>query len=327
MYFYLPATMSRMKPFVSIIIPVYNKAAYIKETLDSALAQSYTNFEIVLVNDGSTDGSLSILQEYADRFPDIVRLINSENRGVSAATNLGIQAAMGEYLQFLDADDLMSAEKIERQIELLSGKGRETIATCEWVNFKDDVRFFRRVPYGVFRDFGSGIGLLLHFWNHQEMHQPAVYLTHRDLINKAGPWDENLIINQDGEFFCRILLNAKEVLFEPNGMVYYRKPGQDNVSQQKSEKAARSLLDSFMACQKSVLEVEDSCRVRSALKKVYQKYLYDIFPNYRGLLIEARNRMGALGVKENTYIGGPKFQFMSRFLGFENALRLKRFIG
>ncbi|EMS32304.1 putative glycosyltransferase [Mariniradius saccharolyticus AK6] len=316
-----------MKPLASIIIPVYNKAAYIRETLDSALVQSYTNFEIVLVNDGSTDGSLSILQEYADRFPAIVRLINSENRGVSAATNLGIQAASGDYIQFLDADDLMSSDKIERQIQLLSGKGSATIATCEWVNFKDDIHHYRRVLCGVFRDFDSGLDLLLRFWNHQEMMAISSYLTHRDLIQKAGPWDESLTINQDGEFFCRILLKAKEVLFEPKGMVYYRKPGQDNVSQQKSEKAARSLLDSVKSYEKSVLEVEDSIRVRLALKKVYQKYVYDIFPNYRGLLIEARSRMGALGVKENTYIGGPKFQFMSRFLGFENALRLKRFIG
>jgi glycosyltransferase involved in cell wall biosynthesis len=312
---------------VSIVIPVYNKAAYIRETLDSALVQSYTNFEIVLVNDGSTDGSLSILQEYADRFPAIVRLINSENRGVSAATNLGIQAAKGEYFQFLDADDLMSAEKIEGQIELLSGKGRETIATCEWVNFRDDIHQFSRVPYGLFQDFVSGLDLLLRFWNNQEMMAISSYLTHRDLIDKVGPWDENLTINQDGEFFCRILLKAKEVLFEPNGMVYYRKPGQDNVSQQKSEKAARSLLDSLKSYEKSVLEVEDSIRVRLALKKVYQKYLYDIFPYYPGLLNEARERMRALRVKNKTFVGGPKFQFLSRFLGFENALKLKRFIG
>lgn len=316
-----------MKLLASIIIPVYNKAAYIRETLDSALVQSYTNFEIVLVNDGSTDGSLSILQEYADRFPDIVRLINSENRGVSAATNLGIQAASGDYIQFLDADDLMSSDKIERQIQLLSGKGSATIATCEWVNFKDDIHQYSQVPCGVFQDFGSGLELLLRFWNNQEMMAISSYLTHRDLIKKAGPWDENLTINQDGEFFCRVLARANEVLFEPNGTVYYRQPGPGNVSQQKSEKAARSLLDSLKSYEKSVLEVEDSFRVRLALKKVYQKYVYDIFPNYRGLLIEARSRMGALGVKENTYIGGPKFQFMSRFLGFENALRLKRFIG
>lgn len=315
-----------MSPLVSIIIPVYNKGAYIKETLDSALAQSYTKIEIVLVNDGSTDGSLAILREYADRFPDIVRLINSENRGVSAATNLGIEAAKGEYLQFLDADDLMSADKIEGQIQLLSGKGKKTLATCEWVNFKDDIHQYSRVPYGVFRDFASGLDLLLRFWNHQEMMAISSYLTHRDLIQQAGPWDEPLTINQDGEFFCRILLKAKEVLFEPNGTVFYRQPGHGNVSQQKSEKAALSLLDSLKSYEKSVLEVEDSFRVRLALKKVYQKYLYDIFPNYRGLLIDARNRMKALGVKERTSIGGPKFQLMSKILGFENALKLKRFI-
>lgn len=313
-------------PLVSIVIPVYNKAAFVRETLDSALGQTYLNTELILINDGSTDDSLAILEEYQSKFPDKIILIDLGNGGVSKATNSGIKASSGDYIQFLDADDLISAEKIEKQIQLLSGKGRETVAICEWVNFKDDIYKYSRVPYGVFRDFGSGLDLLLRFWNHQEMHQPAVYLTHRDLINKAGPWDETLTINQDGEFFTRVLLHADQVLFEPQGKVYYRTPGMTNVSQQKSYKAMTSLLESFQAYEKVVLIVEDSLRVRIALKKVYQKFIYDVFPQYSDLIDKTEDLMNNLGVKELTYIGGPKFQKISKLVGFKNAIRLKRIL-
>lgn len=315
-----------MRHLVSIIIPVYNKAAYIRETLDSGLAQSYTNFEIILVNDGSTDGSLEVLQQYADQYPDKITLIDSTNRGVSAATNLCLHHAKGDYIQFLDADDLISPDKIEKQVHLLSGKSKESIAICEWVNFSHDFQQYTNVPYGVFQDFESGLDLLLRFWNEQEMHQPGVYLTPRSLIDKAGPWDESLTINQDGEFFARVLLNAEQVLFEPEGKVYYRSPGENNVSQQKSEKAMKSLLDSYQAYQRAVLKVEDSDRVRIALKKVYQKFIYDVFPQFPNLIEKAENLIQNLGVTEKTYIGGPKFQQLSKYLGFKNALRLKRIL-
>ncbi|WP_162417437.1 glycosyltransferase family 2 protein [Cyclobacterium roseum] len=315
-----------VKPLVSIIIPVYNKASFVRESLDSALKQTYPHIEIITVNDGSTDDSLRILKEYAVRFPDRIKLIGSENRGVSAATNLGIKAAKGEYIQFLDADDILSRDKIERQLNLLQGYGYEVMASCEWKNFKKSIEETSLVPYNIFRDFDSGLAALLRFWNHQEMMAISSWLTHRHLIEKAGPWDESLVINQDGEFFCRVLAHAGEVVYEPVGKVFYRQPGQENVSQQRSAKAARSLLDSYISYEKIVLAVEDSHRVRMALKKVYLKFLYDTFPEYPLLLSEAKNRIQLLGVKQRVLIGGPKFQFMSKYLGFEIALKLKRLI-
>jgi Glycosyltransferases, probably involved in cell wall biogenesis len=311
-------------PLVSVLIPVYNKAKFLQETLYSTLNQSYSNTEIILVNDGSTDDSFEILQQYSDQYPDKITLIDSANRGVSAATNLCLQHAKGEFIQFLDADDLMSPNKIEKQVQLLSEKTKGAIAAGEWVNFTHDFHQSAQVPYGVFQDFESGLDLLLRFWNNQEMMAISSYLTHRDLIEKAGSWDENLTINQDGEFFARVLLHAEKVLFEPEGKVYYRSPGATNVSQQKSRKAMKSLLESYQAYERAVLQMEDSDRVRIALKKVYQKFIYDVFPRYPDLIEKAESLIQNLGVSEKTYIGGPKFQQLSKYLGFKNALRLKR---
>lgn len=315
-----------MNPLVSIIIPVYNKGAVLAETLDSALGQSYPNIELVLVNDGSTDESKAILEAYQSRHPDKIILIDQPNGGVSKATNIGIQASKGEYIQFLDADDILSEDKILKQLKLLENQDSKVMASCEWVNFKEKIKEVSRLPYGVFKDFDSGLELLLRFWDHQEMNQPGVYLTHRNLIEKAGPWDESLTINQDGEFFMRVLLHAKKIKYEVDGKVFYRSPGYNNVSQQKGKEAMDSLLKSIQSYEKSVFQVEDSLKIRTALKKVYLKFIYDIFPEYPELVKKVENLILNLGVIEPTYIGGPKFQKMSKWVGFKNAIRLKNML-
>lgn len=313
---------------VSIIIPVYNKVSFIRETLDSALAQTYPFIEIVVVNDGSTDGSLEVLKEYANKFPDKVFLIDSKNRGVSAATNLGIKASKGEYIQFLDADDLLSPEKIENQVGLLNNKGQNVISSCEWILFKETIKNTTRVPYGVFQDFDSGIDWLLRAWNYQEMMQTASWLTPRNLIEKAGFWNEELVgnPNPDGEFFCRVLIHCKSVVFEPSAKVYYRIPGKSNVSQQRSYQATLSLLGSYESYEKTILAVEDSSRVRIALKRVYTKFVYDVYPNHKALISMAERFQENLGVSEKVFIGGPKFLLISRWIGFKNAIRLKKYL-
>ncbi len=296
------------------------------ETIESALAQTYPHKEIILVNDGSMDNSFHILRQYQGKHPEKITLIDQANQGVSAATNKGIREAKGDYIQFLDADDILSPDKIEKQIILLKNTEKNVIASCEWLMFRENSADSFHIPYGVFKNFDNGMDLLLHFWNHQEMHQPAVYLTHRDLIELAGPWDESLSINQDGEFFCRVLLKGGIIKYEEKGKAYYRIPGETNVSQQKSPRAWSSLLDSYQCYEKEVLKVEDSPRVRKALKKVYQKFIYDVFPEHLDLIAKAENHIQKLGISEKTYIGGPKFQTLSKYLGFKNALRLKRFL-
>lgn len=313
-----------MNPIVSIIIPVYNKADYIQNTLGSALGQSFPNTEIILVDDGSTDCSLEILKAYFKKYPDKITLIDQENRGVSSATNTGLCAAKGEYIQFLDADDLMSTDKIENQIMLLKDKPSSFMASCEWVMFQDNPSNFTNIPYGVFQEFDSGLDLLLRFWNHQEMMAISSYLIHRSLIEKAGPWDESLTINQDGEFFARALIHAGKVLFEPKSKVFYRKPSATNVSQQKSEKAMSSQLESIKSYERHVLQVQNTKNMRIALMKVYQKFIYDVYPNYPELIKQAEKLQLSLGISKRVFIGGPKFQLISKILGFKNAIKLKR---
>lgn len=105
---------------VSVVIPVYNAAAHLRETLDSILAQTYKNIEIVAVDDGSSDDSVAILQSYGDR----VVIVQQPNSGPAAARNRGVAEAKGEWIAFLDADDLWQPDKLEKQ---LLGMG-----DCNW---------------------------------------------------------------------------------------------------------------------------------------------------------------------------------------------------
>ena len=103
-------------PLISVIIPAYNAQDFIQKALDSVLAQSYSHYEVLIVNDGSTDNTEALVKTYHD---PRVKLISQSNGGLSNARNTGIKNAKGNYLAFLDADDYWIAEKLEKQIEIL----------------------------------------------------------------------------------------------------------------------------------------------------------------------------------------------------------------
>lgn len=109
---------NKQKKIVSVIIPAYNTEKYISQNIESVICQTYKNIEIIIVNDGSTDGTEKIIQEYSKKDKRII-IINQLNRGVSSARNSGFKIAKGEYFCIIDADDIMMPEKIESQLNFL----------------------------------------------------------------------------------------------------------------------------------------------------------------------------------------------------------------
>ena len=125
-----------MKPKISVILPVYNAEKYLRNTLDSVLGGSFRDFEIVAVNDGSCDSSLAILEEYRERDAR-VKVIDKPNTGVSDTRNVAIAAAEGEYLAFLDADDVYSPEYLERMYSVAEACGAD-VTVCSYVTFRGE---------------------------------------------------------------------------------------------------------------------------------------------------------------------------------------------
>ena len=122
-------------PLISVIMPVYNTRAYLEKSLDSVLGQTWRALELIVVDDGSTDGSGELCDEYARRDPR-VRVIHQENGGVSRARNRGLDAARGAYIAWLDSDDYMKPEMLERLMRALTEHGKQ-IAMCNYINVKE----------------------------------------------------------------------------------------------------------------------------------------------------------------------------------------------
>lgn len=311
------------EPLVSIIIPCHNAGRWLAETLESALAQTWPATEIIFINDGSTDGSLAVAQQFAARG---VRVIDQPNRGASAARNHGLRAARGEFMQFLDADDLISPDKIAAQIELLRTRPAGTVATCAWGRFQSDPAKAQFVDTAVFRDFAPVDFLVLAGDTGAMMH-PSCWLLPRAVAERAGPWDESLSLNDDGEYFCRVLLASAGMAFCPAGRSCYRSSLPGSLSQQRGERARRSQFRSLELITTHLRAAEDSPRTRRAAANYYQRFVYDFFPAPADLMTAAAARVATLGGSTlPTPPMGPRTRWLAALLGWKIVWRLKHLL-
>ncbi len=145
-------------PLVSIITPFFNGELYLNETIESVIDQKYEDWELILVDDGSRDGSLDIAKSYSEKFPGKIFYFHHENnvnKGASASRNLGLAKAKGELLAFLDSDDLWLPEKLASQINLLRKHPNANViceATKYWNSWSDPQKRDLRIKVGVPED-------------------------------------------------------------------------------------------------------------------------------------------------------------------------------
>ncbi|PHR74598.1 MAG: hypothetical protein COA67_00555 [Lutibacter sp.] len=238
-----------MNPLVSIIIPSYNREKLLTETLNSVLNQTYKNWECIIIDDRSTDNTLDVINSYAtkdSRFRLILKP-NEIKNGASISRNIGLKESKGSYIQFLDSDDIIAENKLEEQIKKLSSEDKFSIATCKWGLFqnKEDefLLFENNIDYRDFtksEDYFDIIGLKGGFF------PPHVFLISKELIDISGYWNEELTMNDDGEFFFRVLSNSKKILFADSTYVKYRTHSGENLSMLNSLDKAKSLIKSWM---------------------------------------------------------------------------------
>src|SRR3989442_9117982 len=123
-----------MKPLVSILIPAFNAQEWIADTIQSALRQTWPRKEIIIVDDGSTDHTLSIARQFASKE---VSVVTQANQGAAAARNKAFSLSQGDYIQWLDADDLLAPDKIERQMDVMNQcRSKRTLASAPWAKFR-----------------------------------------------------------------------------------------------------------------------------------------------------------------------------------------------
>jgi len=276
---------------VSILIPAYNAERWLAQTIRSALAQTWPKKEIIVVDDGSRDGTLGVARGFES--PSVL-VLTQENRGASTARNRALSHANGEYIQWLDADDLLAPDKIERQFRRTdydwSGLTLLSSAFGEFYYRPGSARF---TPTSLWQDW-SPLEFMVTKLRENLWMCPAVWLVSRELTDLAGPWDEKLSLNDDGEYFARVVLASEKILFVPDSRVYKRSV-ECSLSLRTSVEACRSLFASHRACFQHILSVEDSPRTREVCLATLQRWYIYYYPEKTELVQKANELAASLG--------------------------------
>lgn len=220
-------------PLVSVIVPAYNSAAYITETISSLLEQTYPNIEIIVVNDGSQDKTLDVLKAYQTK----IVLIDQLNTGVSGARNTGIRAAKGDFISFCDSDDLWAPQKIHEQLTYLQHHPSVGMVYCDWHVWNPDhdgnfvvPDFFRSTQYGQEID-SSKSGWIYHKLLLDCICLTSTVMLRNDTVNKVGFFNTDLWCGEDYDYWLRVSriteihkLKSKLVLYRSLAESITRKP-------------------------------------------------------------------------------------------------------
>jgi glycosyltransferase involved in cell wall biosynthesis len=309
-----------MTPLVSILIPCYNARPWLAETLESALAQTWPAKEIIVVDDGSRDGSADVARTFAGRG---VQVAVQENRGASAARNRAYRLAQGDFIQHLDADDLLAPDKIARQMSLAEKTGPEIALCGSWSRFTHTPADAKFIPQPLCVDAAPIDWMVAKFEQNAMMH-PAAWLTPRALAERAGPWDESLTLDDDGEYFTRVVLAARAVRFCREAVSYYRSGVSGSLSGIKSERAWANAYRLMELSEQWLRAAEDSPRTRHACATAYQRYIYDSYPLAAAYRPRAAAKVAVLGGTDLQPPGGPKYRWARRLFGWRLAKRLQQ---
>ncbi|MBI2716584.1 MAG: glycosyltransferase family 2 protein [Rhizobiales bacterium] len=304
-------------PLVSVIIPCRNAVAWLGEAIESCLGQTWRNVQIVVIDNGSVDGSLQFAKRYASRG---VVVLECAREGASAARNAGLAQARGDLIQFLDADDVLDHDKIRVQVEQLAHAPDASLASGAWARFRHNSSEAAFVPEPVWRNFEPH-EFLISSWLGGGMMPSFAWLTPRALIERAGHWNERLSLNDDGEFFSRVVLAASSVIFCGDAQGYYRTTDHPSISKRCDHDA---LASGFIAIDLSCRHLLQHCTSPAAAKACatqYQRFAYDAYPYAPDLVAEAERRSIELGGSELRPGGGRAFQTLNHIFGWKFGKR------
>ena len=228
-------------PKISVIVPVYNTGKYLKKCLNSIINQKMNDFELIIVNDGSTDNSEEIIKKYEDKYPQLIKYYYKQNGGLSDARNFGVEKAVGSYLCFIDSDDYISVdlfEKIngytENNIDLIKYK-------CRFV--ENDGKEIRKIDGPVFNE-KDGQEAFNELYSKDILIEPAwLYLYRREFFSQNKfkfPKDK---YHEDWAIVPYIIINAKSVVSTEIYGYYYVQSSNSITRNNKPEKIFKRALD------------------------------------------------------------------------------------
>jgi glycosyltransferase involved in cell wall biosynthesis len=314
---------------VSVIIPVYNCGASLHRTMKSVLAQSYPELEVILVDDGSTDNSYTVAKQYES---SRVQVLQQKNAGAAVARNTGLAVAQGEYIQFLDAGDVLSEAKIAAQVEALQ-KHPNKVAVCNYKQFTTD----EELKDGNYPDQSSFIyssddpqDFLINLWGgkgHMNFIQTNCWLVPKQIIAQAGGWRAYRCPDDDGEFFARVLLASEGIVYVPGVYNYYHiEPGgAGQLSRSKNKTYLQNSLLTIDLKHQYLLKKGFHPLINKAIASQYLRFAVDMYPAQRILSAIAYRRYQQIDTQITLpVLGGKLIELIKHFFGWRSA-RLFRY--
>ncbi len=251
------------EPLLSLIVPVYNVAPYLRRCLDSLLAQTRPVEEIIVVDDGSTDNCPAILAEYAALAPQL-RVIRQENGGLSAARNAGMAVASGRYIAFIDSDDFVVPQMYEQLLRMACLEDLD-IAMCN-ANYHFEGREADRPIYTIVEASGVIRGsdwLRQRLQQKRLMHMVWMHLYRRTFIVEHGFSFVPRLIHEDVIWTTRVLLSAERVRYDPTPLYNYRIPIRRFSEEQNRRRLEAIISSSIVNAQTLIaLSADDSVDVQ-----------------------------------------------------------------
>lgn len=317
------------KHLISIIIPVYNSEAYLTETIQSVLNQSWANKELIIIDDGSTDDSLNIARSFENSW---IKVYQQENRGAAATRNLGLKYAQGDFIQYLDGDDLISSNKIEFQVNELIQYPKH-VAVCSTIHFKEKEELATALPSPYEEKFlfstDSQTDFLINLWggndNKGSMIQTNAWLIPKEIAEIAGKWEEFYSPDDDGEYFSRVILASSGVRYVQDCFNYYRKTS-SGLANRNSLFALEGVYRSTLLKQKNLLKNTHTNEAKFAIARLLIALAVESYPAYPSLTKKIVSSVKEIGNYSFIPVsGGPYTRILSFIFGWKFARHFQVF--
>jgi glycosyltransferase involved in cell wall biosynthesis len=308
---------------ISIIIPAYNAASTITDAIASVLNQTFLDFELIIVNDGSTDDTESIILSFSD---ERIKYFYQNNKGQCAANNFGLVKANGIFIKFFDADDVMNSKHIEAQYEKIKNSNT-TLASCKWGRFYgNDITNVKFIPELNWKDLSTIDWLKIALGQRHDMMGGWLWLIPKVILDKVGGWNENLSLNNDFEFSVRLLLGAEKVVFANDALLYYRTGIGNSLSQSTTETNYQQAFKSNLMGCNYLLAKDNSEFMQTLCANRFQEWVYTVYPNHLNIVEKFETQIKLWGGSNISIEGGRGLIFLSNILGWKTAKRIKLYL-
>lgn len=312
-------------PLVSVIIPAYNSAEYIAETVNSVIAQTYRNLEIIVIDDASTDNTFEILSNIiTDRELYIIQ--KNGNSGAAASRNMGYNLAKGSLIKFLDGDDIISPGMIAEQVALVENDNN--IISAKWGRFvNNDKTTFKLSPEECWQTMSSADWVCSSWKRTNSMTNPGIFLIPKKIIEKAGLWDESLSLLDDTEYFAKTMLAADKIIFSSNSTLYYRSGLNNSLSRIKTHKGFESAYTAIEKATSALLNKRNDDVAKLACANFWQNLIYDVYPAYPDIVQKAEAHLKQLPKPTLPLPSGGYTKLLLKIFGWKTIKFIKYKIG